>query len=248
VARRTAIIKLQFVYVSGIPSTDTIECIATRLTADDISRFRKSLDDRQREVMDQLRSSGLWEYTSPNERRIFESAVGEMTTRQIVDTSWRAETLCCLVWALGLTDKLPHFDKTTDSESIVSLIQTGDLTRFCHYARLRAAHEIEAAREVAELWHWRSRTRQLQENGYQPPPNQPALDSIVCSVAKRMVNDRILPPAIDGDFPAFGRAYRDLSESEWSTTRSITLERHFALNWLCGYAPGNNWDETPTNT
>jgi hypothetical protein len=29
---------------------------------------------------------------------------------------------------------------------------------------------------------------------------------------------------------------------------SITEERHFALNWLCGYAPDNDWDATPTPT
>jgi hypothetical protein len=29
---------------------------------------------------------------------------------------------------------------------------------------------------------------------------------------------------------------------------SATIERHFALNWLRGYAPGNEWDETPTDT
>jgi len=26
------------------------------------------------------------------------------------------------------------------------------------------------------------------------------------------------------------------------------MERHKALNWLCGFAPGNRWDETPTDT
>jgi hypothetical protein len=53
---------------------------------------------------------------------------------------------------------------------------------------------------------------------------------------------------IDEDFAVHGKAYRDLSPEEWSEVRSITLERHFALNWLCGYAPNNRWDETPTDT
>ncbi len=45
-----------------------------------------------------------------------------------------------------------------------------------------------------------------------------------------------------------GKAYRDLDDDEWSTVSSIAMERHFALNWLSGYAPNNNWDETPTET
>jgi hypothetical protein len=53
---------------------------------------------------------------------------------------------------------------------------------------------------------------------------------------------------IDGDFPAFGKPYRDLTEAEFSVAMSIALERHRALNWLCGYAPGNRGRETPTDT
>ena len=53
--------------------------------------------------------------------------------------------------------------------------------------------------------------------------------------------------AIDEDYPVFGKAYRDLSDEEWAKVRSITMERHFALNWVCGYAPKHRWDETPTD-
>jgi hypothetical protein len=53
---------------------------------------------------------------------------------------------------------------------------------------------------------------------------------------------------IEEDFPAKGKADRGLSAQESSEVRSITFERHFALNWLCGYSPGNEWDQTPTDT
>ena len=55
-----------------------------------------------------------------------------------------------------------------------------------------------------------------------------------------------IPAPIDGDYPAFGKAYRDLDEIEYSTATSITTERHFALNWVCGYS--DDWDKTPTDT
>jgi hypothetical protein len=57
-----------------------------------------------------------------------------------------------------------------------------------------------------------------------------------------------IPAPIDEDFPAFGRAYRDLSPEQWSLANSIAVERHFALNWLCGHARGNRWSATPTDT
>jgi hypothetical protein len=53
---------------------------------------------------------------------------------------------------------------------------------------------------------------------------------------------------IEEDFPAKGKAYRELSAEEWSEVRSVTFERHIALNWLCGYSLGNEWDHTPTET
>ena len=57
-----------------------------------------------------------------------------------------------------------------------------------------------------------------------------------------------LTQCIEEDFPAKGKAYRSLTPEEWQEVNSIAVERHLAFNWLCGYAPGNRWDETPTDT
>jgi hypothetical protein len=37
-----------------------------------------------------------------------------------------------------------------------------------------------------------------------------------------------------------------LSDDEYSYCRSLAVERHKALNWLCGYA--ERWDKVPTDT
>lgn len=55
-------------------------------------------------------------------------------------------------------------------------------------------------------------------------------------------------PVVDRDFAAQGKAYRDLTDDEWSEVQSISIERHLALNWVCGYAPNNRWEETRTDT
>ena len=122
-------------------------------------------------------------------------------------------------------------------------------------ARLLPAEAIDALRSTAELWHWRSRTRQLIEEGppLQPPPEMLSIgmrtyDDIVRMAAESAAKDGTIAETKDGDFVALGKPYRSLTADEWSTVRSITIERHFALNWLCGYAPGNRWDETPTDT
>lgn len=73
-------------------------------------------------------------------------------------------------------------------------------------------------------------------------------DDIARFAARKAAEAGTIPPCVEDDFPANGKAYRDLTAQEWSEVRSITVERHFALNWLCGYAPDNQWDDTPTDT
>ena len=60
------------------------------------------------------------------------------------------------------------------------------------------------------------------------------LEDIVRMTAQAAANDGDLLPLIGDDFPARGKAYRDLSADERAEVRSGTVERHFTLNWLCG--------------
>ena len=66
--------------------------------------------------------------------------------------------------------------------------------------------------------------------------------------AEKAASDGLFESPMGGDFSVFGRPYREISGEEWSQATSIAMERHRALNWLCGYAPANRWDETPTDT
>jgi hypothetical protein len=176
-----------------------------------------------------------------------------MTPQQQVNASWRVESAQVLMWALGLVRDLPSYD-TQASHDLLKQIPSNDIPRFVSSARLRKEAEIDRARADAELWHWRSRTRQLIEDGREFPADKQtraagfnSYDDIVRFTAKKLGEEGRISP-IAGDFPARGKAYRKLSAEEWSEVQSITMERHFALNWLCGYAPENQWDETPTDT
>jgi hypothetical protein len=116
--------------------------------------------------------------------------------------------------------------------------------------KLRASELIQKQRELAELWHWRSRTRRLQEEGRMPAelPGGMTMERILQLTSQKAADEGLIPPPIDGDFPAFGKAYRNLTPTESSIASSIAVERHRAFNWLCGYARGNRWAETPTDT
>ncbi|MCC7047623.1 MAG: DUF4272 domain-containing protein [Alphaproteobacteria bacterium] len=188
------------------------------------------------------------------EDRIFSSTILTMTKRQQVDALWRIESLQVLLWALGICSDFPPYDVGADY-NLLNRIPAAETMAHLPLAEIRNFAQIGRAREVAELWHWRSRMRQLIEEGRplpRPPGSQSAafrtLDDIVRWTARQSRSDGILPVVMDEDFVACGKAYRELTADEWSLVRSITVERHHALNWLCGYAPKNKWDETPTGT
>jgi hypothetical protein len=117
-------------------------------------------------------------------------------------------------------------------------------------ARLRDSKEIERQHDIAELWHWRSRTRRLQEEGRMPTVvgGNLTVPQMLQMTSSKAAENGDIPTPIDGDFPAFGKSYANLTRQEYAKATSIAQERHRALNWLCGYAPKNKWSETPTDT
>jgi len=108
---------------------------------------------------------------------------------------------------------------------------------------------VEEQRNLAELWHWRSRTRQLQDSNYNFSfPGGLTIQKVIGMAASKAATNGVIPSPIGDDFPIFGKPYRDATHEEYSQATSIAVERHRALNWLCGLAPRNRWSETPTGT
>ena len=198
-----------------------------------------------------LKDSGLWPAMSPKEREYAERSVPTLTSQQIIDASWRMESAVVLMWALNIIAKPPSFDSQSELDLLKQI--PNRLKELIAGASLRSPEVVDHYRDVAELWHWRSRTRQLQEEGRALPKGLAAqgirsYDDIIRNAARHAFDKGDIPSLCNGDFPVKGKAYRDLTDEEWSESRSIIMERHFAANWLCGEAPENQWDETPTDT
>jgi len=143
---------------------------------------------------------------------------------------------------------------TLVNHDILQMIPATNIQQLMQTTCLRTSIELKKARELAEIWHWRSRTRQLIQDGESLQPNLQmngksieTLDDTVRTTA-RSCKEKGIVEVINDDFAVLGKAYRILTLLEWATMRSIVQERHFALNWLCGYAPKNRWDDTPTDT
>jgi hypothetical protein len=140
---------------------------------------------------------------SIQERALLAKAVTDWTERDALSASWRSEALGVLLWALSALDEMPPYDERFERlPSFVPLLApTADFRRT---ANLRSADDIGRARDLAERWHGRARTRQLGEGD----------------------DSRVERVDLDADVTA------------------AAVERHYALNWLCGYA--SDWDSVPT--
>jgi hypothetical protein len=161
----------------------------------------------------------------------------------VIDAIWRGEALGTLLWALGRIE-LPPYDEPFDSDALLAVDAEG--------GKLRDADEIERERDAARVWHWRARTAELQtavETGGRPvelPERYASLDQLIAATAMRGYQQGLLPAPMRGDFRAYDKVYRHISPEQRIEAASIALERHHALNWVCGL--GESWDSVPLDT
>ena len=168
------------------------------------------------------------------------AALGELPSDDpsVIDAVWRGEALGTLFWALQLLE-LPAYDQPFDAAQVAA----ADLAD----AELRDGEEIELERDSARLWHWRARTTSLQAAGaLELPARYATFDQLIAATAMRGYEQGLLPAPMRGDFRAYGKVYRHLSPEQHAEAHSIAVERHHALNWLCG--AGGTWDDVPLDT
>lgn len=212
--------------------------------------FEKSLESLREKTIASLKDNKLWDKISVNEMVFLNTPVLSITQQQIINISWRMESVICLMWSLNLIKDIPPFDQP-QSPDLLDKIPIDNLASFRKEAKLRPESEIIELQSIAELWHWRDRTRELQEKNIPItlPNGVKNLDELIRSVCKSILeHDRKFIPVIEEDFLAFNKPYRDLDANQYSEVRSISMERHFALNWLCGFSVKNDWDSTSRDT
>jgi len=173
--------------------------------------------------------------------------------QQLVDGSWKGEAAIALGWALGLVPEMPPFDRMVDRKDVFQLASRVATLELTATLALRAREELEEARRLAQLWHWRSRMRELEQAGFRPIQELGELgvhtfQDLVRSTVAEAQAAGVRIEVLDGDLAARGKPYRDTTEQEWQELARIAEERHRALTWACGMAPGNRWEETPLHT
>lgn len=249
-AMRRAII-LKYIFVKGLaaPPIDLLENVMSQWTPEERSRLAADTAQMFMQSVSHLKAAMLWRDVEEDERKFLEAGIDGITAQQRIDAGWLAESIACLLWALQIVPEMPSYDQEASHELVKALPATSvkDLVK---QAQLRPHGEIKKQRELAELWHWRARTRRLQEEGRLNGPlaGGYTIDQVIEVTATKAAERGDLPNPIGSDFPAMGKPYRDLSSEEFAALTSIAQARHKALNWLCGFSPSGRWADTPTGT
>lgn len=250
VADRLVALKSSIVYALGAPPREVVAGMRARATKDERARMDEKADEARDAFWTPIYDTPVFEVLTDNERAISEATLITLTEEQQIDASWWIEGAAMLAYSAFIIEELPAFDVQVSPELLQFIPNPPDLEKFRAQIKLRSEVEIDAARAAAELWHWRSRTRELQEGGFALPeelrkPGIATLDDVIRVTSAHAFEEGTIARAIDGDFPARGQAYRTLSADDFSEVRSIAVERHRALNWLSGRGP---WDEVSTET
>ena len=231
------------------PPDEVLAQIMTRSSDEEKTKLEHQFGTMFSAQEEKIRSQGLWDYAEDSEREFFQAGVLETTMRQRIDASWMVESIACLDWALRRRDELSPYDREASPETVK--FKDGERAKdLIEGSALRDPIEITMQRDIAELWHWRCRTHMLLASKRIPQtlPDGTAMAEVIRLAAVSAAQDGIIDAPIGDDFPALGKPFRALGEEEMLVMMSIAMERHKAWNWLCGYAPGNHWCQTPTHT
>jgi hypothetical protein len=224
------------------PPPDYLAAWMKNWTENDRTQFIEKMRGMYSKRIGFLRQSGLWDGLEQNEREFLEAGPTEIAMQDILDANWLGESIVCLLWALGSIAEIPPYDHEVSCHIMKDFPK-----HLPEVPRLRPVDIIARQREIAETWHWRARTRQLEEAGriQNMLPGGLTVEKLLQMTSAKAAQAGDFQAPIDGDFPAFGRPYGNLTPEEFSVGMSIAMERHRALNWLYSYAPRNSWWVTP---
>ncbi len=172
---------------------------------------------------------GLGRELEEEERSIIALPVGAPTPQQTTSASWRAEGLAVLSWALGIVE-LPAHDRIAERDHLVMMgwLLAEVLPPDAAAPKLRAASELEAMRKHLLGVHWR-----LRDFGIRPRAMDFAAFSRKCWFGSF---DLMGVRLIDGDLAIGDAPIHRAAPEALSRANSIAVERHHAINWLCGEA------------
>jgi hypothetical protein len=194
----------------------------------------------QKRLIGWLQRIGLYDLMEPLEDKIINAPLGTLPRETADRTTWTAEGLAVLAWALGHGD-LPKHDAQVDLYALTDSLaflndSAGDLIAG---ATLLGQHELRAYRELLYAVHCRLRDflRNHQKEDFTTWIEQEWLDLLKLSRAQLIAGGDL---AIDGK-PISGAEGNRVRTTEWAV-----CEQHRGIIWLIGEY--TIYSKTPVDT
>jgi hypothetical protein len=191
-------------------------------------------------IVDWLTDLNLWDEAEPCEERILRAALGKLDAKEVIWSTWHAEGLAVLAWALNRLE-LPRHDEKVDPYTVTDSLWflSEDAAELISTAKLPSPPEREACRELLYAIHCRLRdfTRNKDRENF------------TSWVEKAWITTLGLDPAqliVQGDLAIDGKSITEVEESRLQECECVTCERHRAIIWLCGEYP--IYSQTPVDT
>jgi hypothetical protein len=191
-------------------------------------------------LLDWLNAQNLIPSMSNEELRLLAHDPGRWGPQDLHSAGWHTEALGTLLWALSCIDPLPEYDQPFDRQEtfdLVGLMRPVD--DFIYGTELRTEGILKMERDRAELWNWRAHVTVMDARGVRPPQEY-TYAQVIQMTTEAALQAGTLQKATDGDFPAFGKPYREIAPDEFEKLSALARERFGALSWILGNAP--DWD------
>lgn len=187
-------------------------------------------DDKARRLTGWFEGLGLDEEAEADEIRRLRTAPGKLDDRSMIDGSWRFEGLGVLAWALGVFE-LPRYDTLVDPGDLLASVAFLDAARaheLLETAELRSPEVLDERRRQILAFHWRMRDYSLR------PRAMDFLDfGENCWFGPLEMS---WAETVDGDLALAGVPISAAPEEVVGRCSSLAMERHVAINWLCGWS------------
>jgi hypothetical protein len=249
VYRRLMVLKFVILHAETTPSHEALEEYRINYGREKFGELVRALKNRSKKNVRILKLYGLWGDVTPMEKRFLKLYGPKMDRSLHLSYVWRMEAAAVLMWALKFIPIWPKIDESVATERLKDY-PIKRLGRTTPGPTLRDFETIQHQSDLLKLWIWRIKTRlNIEDNRpfhAEDPMNPPGLttyDAVIRYTAKKAYEKGLLTELIDEDFVYAGRPFRDLPTEEFYRAAVVISERHYAMNWLTGLAPGNRWDE-----
>lgn len=229
---------------------DRIQALSALLYRTQLEMPIHSQDDVQQwygDLNKWIERDNLIAHFSNSESELIAANLGGWTESQVFETVWRFEALLPLLWAIKRIDEMPSWEQPVGAQVMENAALFQSPQQLLEVSSLRDQDELEQMQHGAEFWHWRLRTEMMRRDGVDPPPGD-SYQQCIGRAVDHAHKEGIINSIVQGDIGINGTAYANLPQQQWADIASLSIERHYGLNWLTGRAEHNDWDLTRTDT